>query len=115
MEASCAQNRPRPDTSYTQRRSTLIAQGGSGWFNGSHVAGQFTLRGHIMSQQDTNESREKLWELIKDTKFAMFTTRHSNGHLHSRPMTTQNKKVDEDSSLWFFMSRSGDPVEDIAA
>jgi len=68
-----------------------------------------------MSQQDTTASREKLWDLIKDTKFAMFTTRHSNGHLHSRPMTTQNKKVDEDSSLWFFMSRSGDPVEDISA
>jgi len=68
-----------------------------------------------MNQQDNTASREKLWELIKDTKYAMFTTRHSNGHLHSRPMTTQNQKVDEDSSLWFFMSRSGDPVEDIAA
>lgn len=68
-----------------------------------------------MGQQDTTESRDKLWSLIKDTKFAMFTTRHSNGHLHSRPMTTQNKSVDQDSSLWFFMSRSGDPVEDITA
>lgn len=68
-----------------------------------------------MSQQDTAASRERLWDLIQDTKFAMFTTRHSNGHLHSRPMTTQNKKVDEDSSLWFFMSRSGDPVDDITA
>ena len=53
---------------------------------------------------DTTEQRQLLWELIKDTRFAMFTTRHSNGHLHSRPMTTQNSKVDEDDSLWFFMS-----------
>ena len=64
---------------------------------------------------DTTEQRKLLWELIKDTRFAMFTTRHSNGHLHSRPMTTQNSKVDEDDSLWFFMSKKGDPVADFEA
>lgn len=64
---------------------------------------------------DTTEQRKLLWELIKDTRFAMFTTRHSNGHLHSRPMTTQNSKVDEDDSLWFFMSKTSGPVEDIKA
>jgi len=58
--------------------------------------------------------REKLWSLIKDMKFGMFTTRHENGHLHSRPMTTQNKKIDEDDSLWFFMSRSAESVQDLA-
>lgn len=65
-----------------------------------------------MSKQ-TN-SREQLWDMIKDIKFAMFTSRHANGHLHSRPMTTQNRKVDEDDRLWFFMSRRSDPVADIA-
>ncbi len=65
---------------------------------------------------DTTQSREQLWDLIKDIRFAMFTTRHpSNGHLHSRPMTTQNKSVDEDDKLWFFMSRKGDSVEDLAS
>lgn len=59
--------------------------------------------------------REKLWGLIKDIRFAMFTTRHGNGHLHSRPMTTQNRSIDEDASLWFFMSRRGDAVADITA
>lgn len=59
--------------------------------------------------------REKLWDLIKDIKFAMFTTRHRNGHLHSRPMTTQNSRIDEDTSLWFFMSRRSEVVADIAA
>lgn len=63
--------------------------------------------------KETN-SREQLWDMIKDIKFAMFTTRHANGHLHSRPMTTQNRKVDEDDRLWFFMSRRSDPVADIA-
>ena len=67
------------------------------------------------SSATQSNDREKLWDLIKDIKFAMFTTRHGNGHLHSRPMTTQNGKIDEDSSLWFFMSRSGDVVKDIAA
>jgi general stress protein 26 len=51
--------------------------------------------------------------MIKDIKFAMFTTRHGNGHLHARPMTTQNKELGSDDSLWFFMSRSGDPVDDL--
>jgi general stress protein 26 len=70
-----------------------------------------------MTHEDTNDtaSRELLWDLIKDIKFAMFTTRHSNGHLHARPMTTQNKRMDEDDSLWFFMSRSSEPVADIEA
>ena len=58
---------------------------------------------------------EQLWDLIKDIRFAMFTTRHGNGHLHSRPMTTQNKKSDEADTLWFFMSRSSEPVADLTA
>jgi general stress protein 26 len=61
------------------------------------------------------DSREKLWKLIKDIKFAMFTTRHGNGHLHARPMTTQNKALEADESLWFFMSKKGDPVADLIA
>ena len=65
--------------------------------------------------KDNLEARTQLWELIKDTRFAMFTTRHHNGHLHSRPMTTQNQRVDEDDCLWFFMSRKGEPVEDLQA
>jgi general stress protein 26 len=56
---------------------------------------------------------ELLWKLIRNTRFAMFTTRHAdNGHLHSRPMTTQNKDEDRGDSLWFFMSRKSDPVDD---
>src|SRR4051794_4347665 len=64
---------------------------------------------------DHNEARSTLWDLIKDIRFAMFTTRHDNGHLHSRPMTTQNSKLDEDQTLWFFMSKKGDPVADFEA
>ena len=62
---------------------------------------------------DETNSPEKLWDLIRGMKFAMFTTRHGNGHLHSRPMTTLNGKDDEDDRLWFFMSRQSDPVSDL--
>ncbi len=64
---------------------------------------------------DDNHARSRLWDLIKDIRFAMFTTRHGNGHLHSRPMTTQNSKLDEDASLWFFMARDDEPVADLIA
>jgi len=64
---------------------------------------------------DSNNGRTQLWDLIHDIKFAMFVTRHGNGHLHSRPMTTQNRELGDDDTLWFFMSRSGDPVDDLAA
>jgi general stress protein 26 len=61
------------------------------------------------------QHRAKLWELIKDMRFAMLTTRHGNGHLHSRPMTTQNRGIDEDDALWFFMARRAEPAVDLEA
>jgi general stress protein 26 len=69
-----------------------------------------------MSHHDEHHDKktEQLWDLIKDIRFAMFTTRHPNGHLHARPMTTQNSKLDENGSLWFFMSRRSEPVTDLA-
>lgn len=63
----------------------------------------------------TPEQLQVLWNLIKDIRFAMFTTRHRNGHLHSRPMTTQNKGLERDATLWFFMPMDGEPVADLAA
>jgi len=42
-------------------------------------------------------TRDKLWTMIKDIRFAMFTTRHTNGHLHARPMTTQNEALEADA------------------
>lgn len=61
----------------------------------------------------TDTNSERLWSLIHDIRFAMFTTRHANGHLHARPMTTQNSRLDEDDTLWFFMSRGSETVEDL--
>lgn len=60
-------------------------------------------------------AKQQLWELIKDIKFGMLATHHADGTMHARPMTTQNSRVDEDSTLWLFMSRSGEAVADIQA
>jgi general stress protein 26 len=68
-----------------------------------------------MTPTDDNTTRERLWSLIKDIRFAMFTTHDANGHLHARPMTTQNSRLDEDRSLWFFMSKSSDTVAEFSA
>lgn len=60
-------------------------------------------------------STERLWKLIADIRVAMFTTRARDGELSSRPMTTQNRELGADDTLWFFMSRSGGPVAELSA
>jgi general stress protein 26 len=60
-----------------------------------------------------SDNMAKLWELIADIRFAMFTTHHRNGHLHSRPMTTQNSSGDHDTKLWFFTSRQSETMAEL--
>lgn len=62
----------------------------------------------------TNDEHDKLFDLIKDTRFGMLTHRHSDGQLHSHPLTTQNKKVDEASTLYFFVPKDGDIARHVA-
>lgn len=61
----------------------------------------------------TATDHKKLWELIKDIKFGMFTHRHANGMMHSQPLTTQNKSLDEGNKLYFFVSRISDVARQI--
>ena len=63
---------------------------------------------------DTPNEKAKLWDLIKDTRFGMLTHRHDDGQLHSHPLTTQNKKVDEGATLYFFVPKDGDIVRHVA-
>lgn len=63
--------------------------------------------------QAATDSTTKLWELIKDIKYGMFTAHHGNGHLHSRPMTTLNRDDDRGYVLWFLMARDSEPALDI--
>lgn len=60
---------------------------------------------------------EHLQELIRDIRFAMFTTRGADGKLYARPMTTQKAKEgpDRPDTLWFFMSRSSDIVQEFTS
>ena len=64
-----------------------------------------------MSQTD---EQAKLWELIKDTRFGMLTHRHGDGQLHSHPLTTQNKKLDEGATLYFFIPKDGEIARHVA-
>jgi len=57
----------------------------------------------------------KLWDMIKDIRVGMLTVRSADGRLYARPMTTQNGEADRGAVIWFFMSRSGQPVSDLAA
>ncbi|WP_422000388.1 pyridoxamine 5'-phosphate oxidase family protein [Reyranella sp.] len=59
--------------------------------------------------KDTVDTR-KLWELIKDIRFAMVTCQGAEGQLRSQPMTTLNGHRDRGGVLWFFMSRDSHPV-----
>ena len=61
-------------------------------------------------QHDT-AAHETLWKLIKDIRFGMLTHRTSTGMLHAHPLTTQNRKFDEHSELYFFISKSGELYE----
>lgn len=63
-------------------------------------------------------SFKRLQDLIKDIRFAMFTTHGAGDVLHARPMTPQKAKMerpDDDDKLWFFMSRSSEPVAELLA
>lgn len=62
---------------------------------------------------DTIDERKKVAELIKDFRFAMFVTRHTDGKLVAHPLTVQEAEFDGD--LWFLVSKKSSPVADLAA
>ena len=49
--------------------------------------------------------QEQLREIIKDIRFGMLTHRHEDGTLHSHPLTTMNRKIDEGAVLYLFVRR----------
>lgn len=66
-----------------------------------------------MSLLHDSSPQQRLWDMIRDIRFGMLTTRHTDGQLRSRPMTTQNRSIDEGGILWFFVSRSSEPAMDL--
>lgn len=61
-------------------------------------------------------SIQRLGALISGIRFAMLTCRGRDGLLHSRPLTVQNRALDErDPALWLFVARDSELVGEIAA
>lgn len=67
-----------------------------------------------MSTTAAND-HQTLWDLIKDIRFGMLAHRHDDGLLHSHPLTTQNKALDEQSTLYFFVPRNGEIARHVPA
>lgn len=67
-----------------------------------------------LNDDPRRDDRDKLWSLLEDMRYTMFTTCHAGGQLRARPMTTQNSRLDAADTLWFFMSRSGETAQDLA-
>ena len=53
----------------------------------------------------------RLLEKIKDQRYAMLTTANDQGHLHARPMYTQ--QPDDSGSLWFFTEKESAKVHEV--
>lgn len=68
-----------------------------------------------MSDPHTESSTEHLWQLAHDVRFAMVTSRGVDGLLHSRPLTTQNKRNDRGIDLHFLIADFSSVAEDVAA
>lgn len=54
---------------------------------------------------------ERLNQLIAGIQFAMLTSVHPNGQLHSRPMATQ--VATDDGFLWFFSAQHSSKIDEI--
>jgi general stress protein 26 len=61
----------------------------------------------------TSEDTRKVAELLKDERFALFTTVAPDGTLISRPMALQ--EVEFDGDLWFFAERHSRKVAHLTA
>src|SRR4051812_19084466 len=66
----------------------------------------------VTSSQDPHK---RLWELVKHMRFGMLTHRHANGSLHAHPLTTQNKSLEPDMLLYFFVSKQTELGQRITA
>jgi len=63
----------------------------------------------------SNTPEQHLWKLIRDIRFGMLTTQSESGDLRAHPLTTQNRKHDEGSVLWFFISAKSETLRDATA
>lgn len=76
-------------------------------WNGGYAEGLETNLRSFSMTVETGEA-QKLWSLIEGIRFGMLTHRHANGILHSQPLTTQNKSLDDGPTLYFFIKRDSE-------
>lgn len=62
---------------------------------------------------EDGHARQKLWEMISRSRFAMFVTLEADRTLRGRPMTTIQDKFDD--TLWFFAKADSDVVRAVQA
>lgn len=63
------------------------------------------------AQSTKSHDLSKLLEKIKDARYAMLTTADEAGHLHARPMYTQEPAAD--GTLWFFTDKDSAKVHEV--
>ncbi|PZP57511.1 MAG: hypothetical protein DI586_00300 [Micavibrio aeruginosavorus] len=69
-----------------------------------------------MTADNDMEARNKVFDLIKDIKFAMMVTQDREGRMYSRPMAAQQKdSTDSRNELWYFTSKDSPKVAEIKA
>jgi general stress protein 26 len=62
----------------------------------------------VTDTNDTTDGTAKVAELLKDFRFAMFTTIDEQGKLVAHPLTVQEREFDGD--LWFIIGRDASAV-----
>jgi general stress protein 26 len=62
----------------------------------------------VTDTNDTTDGTAKVAELLKDFRFAMFTTIDEQGKLVAHPLTVQEREFDGD--LWFIIGRNASAV-----
>ena len=60
-----------------------------------------------------DDDMKTIARLVKSARIALLTTVTRDGHIHSRPLATQ--EVDFDGDLWFFTQDPSSKVDDIRA
>lgn len=63
-------------------------------------------------REPTEQQRAALWRRLEAVRMAILTTHDAEGHLASRPITTQ--QAEASGVLWFFIPLEGDIADDLA-
>ncbi len=67
----------------------------------------------MYSATEDDLARDHLWALVRRIRFALLTSRDAEGHLHARPLTTQNKLDQCDCTLYFFIAADSGTARDV--